>query len=47
MTQEPAGAWTRTSRIIRAGPQELYDAFMDPAALVDLKNVFEHGGHCG
>jgi uncharacterized protein YndB with AHSA1/START domain len=34
MTQAPAGAWTRTSRIIGAGPQELYDAFMDPAALV-------------
>jgi uncharacterized protein YndB with AHSA1/START domain len=34
MTQEHAGAWTRTSRIIRAGPQELYDAFIDPAALV-------------
>ena len=34
MTQEPAGAWTRTSRIIRARPDQLYDAFMDPAALV-------------
>ena len=33
MTQEPAGAWTRTSRIIRARPDQLYDAFMDPAAL--------------
>jgi uncharacterized protein YndB with AHSA1/START domain len=34
MTQEPAGAWTSTSRIIRAPPDQLYDAFMDPAALV-------------
>ncbi|MDB5458398.1 MAG: hypothetical protein JWO72_139 [Caulobacteraceae bacterium] len=29
---ERAGAWTRTSRIIKAPPQALYDAFMDPAA---------------
>jgi uncharacterized protein YndB with AHSA1/START domain len=28
------GAWTRTSRIIKARPEELYAAFMDPAALV-------------
>jgi Activator of Hsp90 ATPase homolog 1-like protein len=34
MTEEHAGAWTRTSRIIKARPEELYDAFMDPAALV-------------
>src|SRR5215813_524518 len=30
-----AGTWTRTSRIIRAQPEELYAAFLDPAALVD------------
>lgn len=34
MTEEYAGAWTRTSRIIRALPEELYEAFIDPAALV-------------
>jgi uncharacterized protein YndB with AHSA1/START domain len=34
MTEEHAGAWTRTSRVIRARPEELYEAFMDPAALV-------------
>ncbi len=28
------GAWTRTSRIIRAPPEEIYEAFMDPAVLV-------------
>jgi uncharacterized protein YndB with AHSA1/START domain len=28
------GAWTRTSRIIKARREELYAAFMDPAALV-------------
>src|ERR1700716_3161 len=33
MTQEHAGAWTRTSRIIRARPEQLYGAFLDPAAL--------------
>ena len=33
MTQAPAGASTRTSRIIKARPEKLYDAFMDPAAL--------------
>src|SRR6516164_9711505 len=30
-----AGAATRTSRVIRARPKELYAAFLDPAALVD------------
>jgi len=30
-----AGTWTRTSRVIRARPEELYAAFLDPAALVD------------
>lgn len=34
MTEEHAGAWTRTSRVIRARPAELYEAFIDPAALV-------------
>lgn len=34
MTEEHAGAWTRISRIIAARPEELYEAFMDPAALV-------------
>jgi hypothetical protein len=29
-----AGAWTRTSRIFRALPEELYEAFTDPVALV-------------
>jgi uncharacterized protein YndB with AHSA1/START domain len=33
MSQQPAA--TRASRIIRARPDELYAAFMDPAALVD------------
>jgi uncharacterized protein YndB with AHSA1/START domain len=35
MTDEHARAWTRTSRIIRARPEELYAAFLDPAALID------------
>jgi uncharacterized protein YndB with AHSA1/START domain len=35
MTEEHTGAWTRTSRVIRARPEELYAAFLDPAALVD------------
>lgn len=34
MYQEQAGASTRTSRIIKASPEELYQAFMDPAVLV-------------
>ena len=34
MTEREAGAWTRTSRVIRARPVELYDAFMDPVALI-------------
>jgi uncharacterized protein YndB with AHSA1/START domain len=33
MTEEHAGASTRTSRVIKAQPKELYDAFLDPAAL--------------
>jgi uncharacterized protein YndB with AHSA1/START domain len=35
LTKEQAGTWTRTSRVIRARPEELYAAFLDPAALVD------------
>jgi uncharacterized protein YndB with AHSA1/START domain len=35
VTKELAGAWIRTSRVIRARPEELYAAFLDPAALVD------------
>ena len=34
MTQEHPVASTRTSRVIRAGPEALYEAFLDPAALV-------------
>ncbi len=34
MTEGHAGAWTRTSRIIKARPEELYEAFIDPAALI-------------
>jgi uncharacterized protein YndB with AHSA1/START domain len=34
MSEARAGAWTRTSLIIKARPDELYEAFMDPAALV-------------
>jgi len=34
MTEEPTGASTRTSRLIKARPEELYGAFIDPAALV-------------
>lgn len=34
MTEEHAGASTRTSRIIKARPEELYTAFVDPAALI-------------
>ena len=35
MTEERAGAWTRTSRVISARPEELYATFLDPTALVD------------
>ena len=34
MTQPHANTSTRTARIIRARPEQLYAAFMDPAALV-------------
>jgi hypothetical protein len=29
MIEERAGAWTRTSRVIRARPEELYAAFLN------------------
>ena len=29
------GAWPRVSRVIRTRPEELYGAFLDPAALID------------
>jgi uncharacterized protein YndB with AHSA1/START domain len=35
MTEEHAGAWTGTSRVIGARPEELYATFLDPVALVD------------
>ncbi len=34
MTDEHAGASTRTSAIIKARPKVLYEAFIDPAALI-------------
>jgi uncharacterized protein YndB with AHSA1/START domain len=34
MNEKPTGASTRTSRIIRARPEDVYEAFMNPAALV-------------
>jgi uncharacterized protein YndB with AHSA1/START domain len=35
MTEEHSGASTRTSRVISARPEALYQAFVDPAALID------------
>jgi uncharacterized protein YndB with AHSA1/START domain len=35
MTEKHAVAWTRTFRIIKAPPEKLYEAFMDPATLID------------
>ena len=35
MTEEHAGAGSRISRVVRARPEELYAAFLDPTALVD------------
>jgi uncharacterized protein YndB with AHSA1/START domain len=35
VTEEHESAWTRTSRIIRARPEELYAAFLDSTALVE------------
>jgi uncharacterized protein YndB with AHSA1/START domain len=34
MTEEHAGAPNRTSRLVRARPEQVYEVFMDPAALV-------------
>jgi uncharacterized protein YndB with AHSA1/START domain len=34
MSAQHAGPSTRASRVIRAHPEELYDAFIDPAVLV-------------
>ena len=34
MPTEPTPASTRTTRVIRAAPEDLYAAFVDPAALV-------------
>jgi uncharacterized protein YndB with AHSA1/START domain len=44
MTEEHAGAWTRTSRVIRARPEELYAAFLDPTALIDWLPPAEMAG---
>jgi uncharacterized protein YndB with AHSA1/START domain len=35
MTKAHAGVSTRTSRVISAPPEQLYAAFLDPAALID------------
>ena len=35
MTEHHRGAETRTSRVIKARPEQLYAAFLDPTALVD------------
>jgi uncharacterized protein YndB with AHSA1/START domain len=35
VTEEHESAWTRTSRIIRARPEELYAAFLDSTARVE------------
>jgi uncharacterized protein YndB with AHSA1/START domain len=34
MTEKHALAWTRTCRIIKAPPEKLYQALMDPAVLI-------------
>jgi uncharacterized protein YndB with AHSA1/START domain len=34
MTPEPTGTSTRTTRVMRAKPEDVYAAFLDPAALV-------------
>ena len=44
MTEERAGAWTCTSRVIRARPEELYVALLDPAALIDWRPPAEMTG---
>jgi uncharacterized protein YndB with AHSA1/START domain len=35
VSEEHAGASTRISRVIRARPEELYAAFVDPTAVID------------
>lgn len=35
MTADQAGRWSRTSRVIRAHPEDVYGAFLDPVALVE------------
>ena len=35
MTDQRAGASTRTSKVIAAGAEEIYDAFVDPVALLE------------
>jgi uncharacterized protein YndB with AHSA1/START domain len=35
MTEQHAGPRTRTSKVIRARPEELYAAFLDPSALIE------------
>ncbi len=35
MSEDRAGASTRTSRVIRASAEQLYEAFRDPVALAD------------
>ncbi len=37
MTDGETGASTRTSRLIKASPEAIYHAFMDPAVLVDWR----------
>jgi uncharacterized protein YndB with AHSA1/START domain len=34
MSEEQAGAPNRTSRVVKARPEQVYEAFMNPAALV-------------
>jgi len=35
MSEEHSCTWTRTSRVIRAQPKEVYATFLDPAALIE------------
>jgi uncharacterized protein YndB with AHSA1/START domain len=35
MTEQHRGPWTRTSRLIRARPEALYRAFVDPDTLIE------------
>ncbi|SJM33447.1 hypothetical protein [Mesorhizobium delmotii] len=34
MSKDHAGVWTRTSRVIKARPEDFYAAFTNPTALV-------------